>query len=221
MSFIENGFEIVDDFIEPSFLESIKSDIELTDSKIKGGGIRNAEKKFSTVQALIDQGILSRLAKSYLGKESNLVRVILFDKTPTNNWLVTWHQDRTIAVSSKVDVEGWGPWSIKGGCHHVQPGIDVLNSMVTFRLHIDESTEENGCLRVIPKSHKCGVMSQAEISSYVQESVPVQCVAKPYSALVMRPHILHASSKATNPSNRRVLHVEYSSYTLPNGLKWA
>jgi len=219
--FIEDGFEIVNDFVEPSYLDKIKTEVEVSNLKIKGGGIRNAEKKFHSVQALLNLGVLSELASSYLGKKSSLVRVILFDKTPSNNWLVTWHQDKTIAVSSKKEIEGWGPWSIKGECHHVQPGINVLNSMVTFRLHLDESTKENGCLRVIPGSHRWGVLKQEEIINYVQDAIPVQCIAKRYSALVMRPHILHASSKATEPSSRRVLHVEYSSYTLPNGLSWA
>ena len=220
MPFSREGFEIVNDFIDPVYLDAVKSETDEVEFGKNRGGIRGAENKFGSVRSLLDSDVLSRSAEAYLGGKPCFVRAILFNKTPSNNWLVTWHQDRTIAVSSKREIDGWGPWSIKDGCHHVQPGIDVLNSMVTFRLHIDESTEENGCLKVIPESHKIGVMSQPEIKSYVQDSIPVQCLAKPYSALVMRPHILHASSKATKPSNRRVLHVEYSSYTLPIGLKW-
>ena len=221
MPFVDDGFEIIDEALESSYLEAIKSEVSQSVSTERRGGIRSAEKKFGSVRALLESGVLTEAAEKYLNKNASFVRAIVFDKTPTNNWLVTWHQDRTIAVSSKVEIDGWGPWSVKEGCHHVQPGIDVLNSMVTFRLHLDESTEETGCLRVIPGSHKCGVMSQEEIDKYVQEAIPFQCIAKKHSALVMRPHILHASSKATKPSSRRVLHVEFSCFTLPNGLEWA
>jgi len=32
------------------------------------------------------------------------VKAILFDKTPSMNWYVTWHQDLTIAVKEKIEV---------------------------------------------------------------------------------------------------------------------
>lgn len=43
-----------------------------------------------------------------LGSQPEIVRVIFFDKTPDKNWLVTWHQDKTILVNSKSDIAGWG-----------------------------------------------------------------------------------------------------------------
>ena len=140
-------------------------------------------------------------ASEYLSGNPNIVRVILFDKTPENNWLVAWHQDKTIALSGKADIEGWGPWSMKDGTHHVQPPLEVLNNMVTFRIHLDDATPDNGCLRVIRGSHKLGILSVAEISDHVAASEPVECEVKAGTAFVMRPHLLHASSKAINPSN--------------------
>jgi len=218
--FSSHGFEIVDEFIDEKYLVDITSEMDSSNILISGGGLRNPETKYKSVRDLLASGLLSELAESYLEGYPQFVRAILFNKTPSNNWLVSWHQDKTIAVSCKKEVDGWGPWSIKSGRHHVQPDVSVLNSMVTFRIHLDESTDENGCVRLIPGSHKQGLMSATEISSYIQYAKSVQCIAKRYSVLVMRPHILHASSKAKNPSNRRVLHLEYSSYNLPNGLKW-
>ncbi len=207
MQFTEKGFEIVDNFIDPRFLEKIKSEVTCFDLESKRGGVRSVEKKFGTVRELLEQGSISKIANIYLKEESKFVRAILFDKTPTNNWMVTWHQDKTIAVSSKQEIEGWGPWSIKDNCHHVQPSIDVLNRMVTFRIHLDESTAENGCLKVIPGSHQYGVIPQEKIHQYWDEEKVHQCIAKQGSAIVMKPLILHASSKAVKPCNRRVLHL--------------
>lgn len=220
MSFHRDGFEIVDDFISEPHLLNILSELELSGQKICGGGLRSPEKVFDAVKSLIDSPELLQRAESYLGSASYFVRAILFDKTPSNNWLVSWHQDKTIAVSHKKNILGWGPWSVKGDYHHVQPDIGVLNNMVTFRLHLDASTEENGCIRLIPGSHEQGLLAASEIASCVEKSEFVLCEAKRASALVMRPHILHASSKASKPSSRKVLHVEYSSYSLPEGLQY-
>ena len=81
--------------------------------------------------------------------------------------------------------------------------------MVTFRIHLDEATIENGCLKVIPSSHMLGVISQDEIYAHASTKAESLIVAPALSALAMRPHLLHASSKA---SKRRILHLEYSGY---------
>ncbi|MCW8878838.1 MAG: phytanoyl-CoA dioxygenase family protein [Kangiellaceae bacterium] len=209
MSFQQKGFELVDDFIDWKTANSIIEEVEPFLKNIKGGGIRNADKKFSNISQLAYSDDLLNQASRYLSSKPNFVRAILFDKSHKNNWLVTWHQDKTIAVSDKFEAEGWGPWSFKDGVHHVQPPIEVLNNMVTFRIHLDESNLENGCLKVIPESHLVGLLSQDEIQRYIEVNQSITVSAPILSALVMKPHILHASCKAAKPSRRRILHLEY------------
>ncbi len=221
MSYFAGGYEIVDGFVTQAQIELVTSEIQSKEIAFAGGGIRNAEKKYSSIHNLAWSNDLLARANNYLNKPSKLVRAILFNKTETNNWLVGWHQDKTVAVSREFDAEGWGPWSIKDGVVHVQPPIAVLNQMITFRIHLDDSSQANGCLKVLPKSHELGILDQNEIQEYVQHNRSVICEARSGSALVMRPHILHASSKAKNPSQRRVLHLEYSSFKLPSGISWA
>jgi hypothetical protein len=36
-----------------------------------------------------------------------------------------------------IDVDGFGPWSVKSGMDHVKPPFDLLASMVTVRVHLD------------------------------------------------------------------------------------
>ena len=98
-----------------------------------------------------------------LGKESFAVRRILFNKTPDANWKVVWHQNRMIAVRKRKSVADFGPWSIKGGVQHVQPPASLMSKMIAIRLHLDESRESNGPLRVIPGSHRDGYLSSADI----------------------------------------------------------
>lgn len=221
MSFTKNGFEILDNILTANELTPIKFELEQLTLPILTAGIRNADKKFPSINSLITSKKLLDKAKQYLDSEPSIVRVILFDKTPDNNWLVTWHQDKTICVSEKKEISGWGPWTLKDGIHHVQPPLDALNQMVTFRIHLDNSTLETGCLRVIPNSHAQGILSNSQIQEITNKQNAVDCAAEAGSILVMRPHLLHASSKATTPSQRRVIHVEYSSYQLPESLAWA
>jgi hypothetical protein len=66
---------------------------------------------------------------------------ILFDKNADQNWSLGWHQDRTIAVRQRIDIDGFGPWSVKSGMVHVGPPFDLLASMVTVRVHLDAVPE--------------------------------------------------------------------------------
>ncbi|RBP48949.1 phytanoyl-CoA dioxygenase family protein [Arenicella xantha] len=219
MQFLEDGFEIVQNIISTEEIEAITCEVGKLESK--GGGIRNAEKKIASVKILAESAKFISLASNYLSAEASFVRAIIFLKSIENNWLVTWHQDKTVSVSKRLNSPGWGPWSQKDGVLHVQPPVEVLEKMITFRVHLDESTELNGCLRLIPGSDKEGVMSQPSIDSYSKLHSVISCEAPAGSALIMRPHTLHSSSKAKSNHPRRVLHLEYSSYKLPGGLEWA
>jgi len=217
----DNGLEIIENFLPQEIIEAIISEVSSYDSSDSKHGIRNAEKKFYSINQLINSDLIQNQAKEILGSPPMLVRSIFFDKTPEKNWLVTWHQDKTISVSGKKDISGWGPWSIKDGIHHVQPELTVLNQMVTFRLHLDDANESNGCLKVIPNSHHKGIIKQSDINNIVHTEQSYNCSVKAGDVVLMRPHILHSSSKSTSPSHRRVVHLEFSNYNLPQDLQWA
>lgn len=221
MQFDEHGLEIKRNYISSSIIEAIKNEVSSSNEEHPRHGIRGADKKFQTINQLVHSREFLELASSLLGSRPNIVRVIFFDKTPDKNWLVTWHQDKTIALNKQKEISGWGPWSVKDNTHHVQPPLEVLNKMVTFRLHLDDAYENNGCLKVIPKSHKLGILTQQELTEIVNNQEPYLCKAKEGDLLIMKPHILHSSSKSINPIHRRVVHVEYSNYPLPENLSWA
>lgn len=149
------------------------------------------------------------------------VRSILFDKSPAENWPVAWHQDTTIAIAQRLEVPGYGPWSIKDGVVHVQPPASLLARMITLRVHLDDTPPENGALRVVPGSHRHGRLSPADIQRF-REEAEVVCACSAGDVLVMRPLILHASSRALHPARRRVPHFEYAPReALDPSLHWA
>lgn len=221
MQFLDKGFEIVDDFISQHWLKMIVSDIEQSSNPNIGSGVRHINKKLPAVADYLSSADFQKKSEIFLPAGASLVRAILFNKSPESNWYVTWHQDKTVSVSKQFDAVGWRAWSVKDGSLHVQPPLEVLDEMVTIRVHLDATPKENACLKVIPDSHKLGLLSPEQINGIVTEDRIHYCEAKRGAALIMRPHLLHASSKSTIPGNRRVLHLEFSDWQLPDGIYWA
>ena len=101
-------------------------------------------------------GPIGAVAASMLGPRARAVRAILFDKTADRNWALGWHQDRTIVVEARANADGFGPWTVKAGLIQVEPPFDILERMVTLRVHLDPVDASNAPLRIVPASHKLG-----------------------------------------------------------------
>jgi ectoine hydroxylase-related dioxygenase (phytanoyl-CoA dioxygenase family) len=87
---------------------------------------------------------------------------------------------------------------------------------------LEDSSESNGPLRVLPLSHVHGVLSDADIERWAATVTPVDCVTPSGGVVAMRPLTLHASSKSVDGRPRRVLHIEYAASTdLGNGVQLA
>lgn len=220
MSFFEQGFEIVPDFMSTSWRNEILEEIEAQELALETTGIRHIDKKLRSVANYISSSAFRDKSNAFVPEDAKLVRAIFFNKSPEANWYVTWHQDRTVAVSERFEASGWNAWSIKEDVLHVQPPLYVLNEMVTIRIHLDAAPLSNGCLQIIPGSHMLGLLSTEEITHAVKRGPVVVCEAEQCAALIMRPHLLHSSRKSQEPKNRRVLHLEFSNHILPDGINW-
>ncbi|MEZ0224471.1 MAG: phytanoyl-CoA dioxygenase family protein [Alphaproteobacteria bacterium] len=169
---------------------------------------------------LAADGPIGRIPASVLGAECVPVRAILFDKSAEQNWSLGWHQDRTIAVKQRIDIDGFGPWSIKSGMVHVEPPFDLLASMVTVRVHLDAVPVTNAPLLIAPGSHKRARIPTAEIPDVVRQCGVFSCLAAAGDIWLYATPILHASEAAAEPRHRRVLQVDYAVGELPGGLQW-
>ncbi|HLY54754.1 MAG TPA: phytanoyl-CoA dioxygenase family protein [Stellaceae bacterium] len=165
-------------------------------------------------------GCIGRLARSILGAGSRPVRAVLFDKKATTNWAVPWHQDRTIAVRRRVEVTGFGPWSVKDGVPHVEPPFPVLASMITLRAHLDDCDAENSPLLIAPGSHRLGRIAATAASRLAARLGSIACPASTGDVWVYATPILHSSERSRSPNQRRVLHVDFAPDDLPGGLEW-
>jgi hypothetical protein len=147
-------------------------------------------------------------------------RATLFEKSGRNNWLVVWHQDTTLPLTTRSEDSEWGPWSVKDGVTYAHAPAWALETVVALRIHLDASTEHNGPLRVLPGSHRSGVLTDEEVFRKAKAEAAVDCLVGRGGVLALRPLLIHASSKAEGAEPRRVLHVEYAaSLRLRNGMR--
>lgn len=174
-----------------------------------------------SLRPLLDRGgAMAAIAEHALGARARPVRALLFDKTEATNWSLGWHQDRTICVRERREVEGFGPWTRKAGLTHVAPPADILAAMVTLRYHLDDVPAANSPLLVAPGSHRLGRVPEAELEMVVQRCGSFACTARAGDIWLYATLILHASEAARSPSRRRVLQVDYAAGDLPGGLEW-
>ncbi|WP_132908818.1 phytanoyl-CoA dioxygenase family protein [Sphingomonas sp. BK235] len=160
------------------------------------------------------------IAASVLGDQARPVRAILFDKSAERNWALGWHQDRTIVVKERVDTDGYGPWTVKSGLIQVEPPFEILERMVTLRVHLDAVDERNAPLRIVPGSHRLGRVPEAEIEHVVATFGERLCLAERGDVWLYATPIIHASLAADPPRRRRVLQVDFSADAAPGPLAW-
>jgi hypothetical protein len=217
------GCAVLDAFVPESTVASLREACEslLTGEHGPRPGVRRVLARSPSVGAILRDSPIPTLARRTAGDQARIVRSILFDKTAQTNWLVPWHQDASIALRERLDVEGFGPWSVKDGEVHCQPPVAILDGVLVLRIHLDAVGPDNGPLRVVPGSHLHGLLRQADLDRAVSESHHIECCTGTGGVVLMRPHSVHSSPKATRPSRRRVLHLEWSASELPVGLVWA
>ncbi|WP_420471982.1 phytanoyl-CoA dioxygenase family protein [Brevundimonas sp. FT23042] len=169
---------------------------------------------------LAADGPIGQVAAALSSSAARPVRAVLFDKTPEANWSVAWHQDRTLPVHERIEVEGFGPWSTKDGRLHVAPPFEVLARMVTLRVHLDPVDADNAPLRIALGSHRLGRVPSADAAAQASRLPRHVCLAETGEVWAYSTPILHASDPSSGGRRRRVLQVDYADFDLPGGLDW-
>lgn len=214
--FAADGFEIVRDVFDDGECEAMIQ--QLVDLSRRAGTRRllDADWCQQVAQRLKQHPVI----RERLPANAIAAQCTLFDKSTDRNWKVGWHQDVAIPVREKPEQAECCGWSIKEGVTFCQPADTVLAELVAIRVHLDDSSRENGPLRVVPGSHRQGRLIASAVSLSRTDTSEFACTAERGSALLMRPLLLHASSKAEIDAPRRVLHFLFGPPRLPNGLHW-
>ncbi len=215
-SLATHGYEIHRALLNDEEIAELREEVDAVTAIAKSACVRHLRERSSTFDSLsVAEALLSLIPAGL-----RPVRSILFDKTKAQNWPVLWHQDLTIAVAQERELSGYGPWTYKDGSPHVQPPVSLLKNMATIRLHLDETSANNGALRVIPGSHRNGRIDPHVLRDLDKDRA-VTCECSPGDALIMSPLILHSSRRSESPGRRRVIHFEYARDSdLDKSLKW-
>jgi len=221
-----NGFAVIENVYSDEEIDLLIHQIEQTDAS--NAAFRKATDLFAIRQflkevpqstAVIFNKKLTALIADYFGDNFFVVKSIYFDKPASSNWFVSYHQDLTISVDKKIELEGFGPWSVKQTQYAVQPPLKILQENFTLRIHLDDTNEQNGALKVIPQSHSKGIY-RPETIDWTKENENI-CRVKKGGTMFMKPLLLHSSGRTTNNNKRRVIHIEFSNALLPEGLRWS
>lgn len=180
--------------------------------------IRQFLKEVPETQKLIFNEKLQKVISELFGKNYFVIKSIYFDKPETSNWYVSYHQDLTISVDKKIELDNFKFWTTKQNQFAVQPPIEILENIYTIRIHLDDTDENNGALKVIEKSHLKKIYRPENIDWKTEKETT--CNVNKGGIMIMKPLTLHSSSRTTNNKKRRVIHIEFSDTNLPNGLNW-
>ena len=223
---LDNGLTILDPIYTDEEINNILAIINNSDSSNSTFrkstdlfAIRQFLKELPQTVMLIFNDKLKSIIKEIVGNNYFVVKSIYFDKPETSNWYVSYHQDLTISVDKKIELDNFGPWTIKQNQFAVQPPTDILENITTLRIHLDDTDKHNGALRVIPKSHLKKIYRPETINWEVETEI--SCSVNKGGIMLMKPLLLHSSGRTTNNTKRRVIHIEFSNIELPLELNWS
>jgi ectoine hydroxylase-related dioxygenase (phytanoyl-CoA dioxygenase family) len=223
--FLSNGFTVINDIYSSDEVETILQEINKANTNKetfrKSGdlfAIRQFLNEVPSIQRIIFNDKLKQLLQQLPGDKYFVVKSIYFDKPPSSNWYVSYHQDLTISVDRKISIDGFNFWTKKQNQFAVQPPLHILDNLVTVRIHLDDTDKNNGALKVIPKSHCKGIYRPETINWTIESEV--NCNVSKGGVMLMKPLLLHSSGRTTNNKQRRVIHIEFSSMELPTELNW-
>jgi ectoine hydroxylase-related dioxygenase (phytanoyl-CoA dioxygenase family) len=204
------GFAVLPGIFTDEFLDALLQQIDELAPRRSRAGVRHAM-GLSPVADLARQPQMVELSRDVLGPHAFPFRATLFEKSPAANWLVVWHQDTALPLRDRIESESWGPWSVKEGIAYAHAPASTLSQVLALRVSLDNSTVENGPLRVLPETHTLGVLSDDSIHELAMRIPPVECVVPKAGIVAMRPLVVHASSKSQTEMPRGVLHIEYAA----------
>ena len=224
--YFANGYAIIENVFKEDEIDAVLDKIEeaATDSPVfrKNNdlfAIRQFLKHVPESVPLIFKEKVIEIIEEVFGMGFFVVKSIYFDKPGQSNWFVAYHQDLTISVDSKSEIDGYGPWTVKQNQFAVQPPLSILENNFTIRIHLDDTDTKNGALKVIPASHLNGVSRFESLEDF--ENKEVFCSVKKGGVMLMSPLLFHASNRTTNDKKRRVIHIEFSNQCLPASLNWS
>jgi ectoine hydroxylase-related dioxygenase (phytanoyl-CoA dioxygenase family) len=212
--FNEQGYLVIEDVFSPAEVENLRRSADALSAQAQGltestdrfklkafdnGGnlvqqVAEPHELDGTWMALARDNRLLDIVEGLLGPNIQLYYSMLMMKPPREGFKAPWHQDFAFFVHNRAD---------------------ILACMVA----IDDATLENGCLRVIPGSHKLGLLNHfkdGQFTGILQDTAafddPDKQAVLPVKAggvLLWHCLTLHSSQPNRSERPRRAIVLEY------------
>lgn len=150
---------------------------------------------------------LTRLVES-IDPNAKLVKATFFNNAPKEAYYQNWHQAKGsffVAKNANVSLE-------------TIPD-EILSRIFCIRIHLDDIQEGNGQQFVLPSSHNKRFTTE-EINLLSNNSHFYAPDLHTGTVLLMNALLLTNFSVPASFRRRRVLHLEFTSCTLPDGWEW-
>ena len=194
-----DGYVIFKNVVDADLIKEVNAHVEWLQAKhpeLRGEQLGNTLMHDDPfwVRLISDDRLLD-LAEIFIGPDIALFASHYISKPAFSGQPVLWHQDAAF-------------WPLEP------------MSVVTLWLAVDHSNPENGCVRVVPGSHKHGVDEMRdndavesvlgkEIAVDVKEEDAADMVLAPGDVEVHHPNIVHGSNANTSPNRRCGLTIRY------------
>ena len=211
--FDEKGYLFFPELFSPQELRVLLDEIGVLAARETDG---NLKEKSGAARQLYNSHRDSRAFKALSGHP----RILTGVRQIVGNEVYIWHSKINVKEAFEGTVWLWhqdyGYW--------FHDGVDP--KLVSCMVYLDEATHENGCLMVVPGSHRLGRVEHVpdEITtSYKQWTIPldimrtatretgiVSLTGKPGSAVVFHCNLIHGSNHNMSPRSRKSVIFAYN-----------
>jgi len=206
--YTERGFSIIRNVVPPDVLDEVRTHVDWLTNKYPDLRPEHLHHPLIRNDAfwarLISDSHLVDIAEFFLGPNIACFTSHYICKPPYDGQPVLWHQDGAFWTLSPMQA-------------------------LTVWLAVDESTRENGCLRMIPGSHRLplhkpsvrtdtpnmlfSASDEALVREWAEEHGIVDIELQPGDVSIHHPHLLHCSEGNTSAKRRCGLDTGYISTT--------
>ncbi|MEC8805253.1 MAG: phytanoyl-CoA dioxygenase family protein, partial [Pseudomonadota bacterium] len=200
-----DGYAAPIDIFDADEVAAIRSALEAAEADhgelMQGPGSNNAHYVLPVLDSIAHDSRILDAVEDLIGPDINVAGTTLFIKEPETKGFISWHQDaRYIGLEPHDWVTAW--------------------------LAISDVTEENGCIRMVPGSHKAqlvehvdtygedNLLTRGQTVPDIDESATVAVPLKPGQLSLHHPRIVHGSGP--NMSGSRRIGFAIQSYIATN-----
>ena len=149
-----------------------------------------------------------------LGEGYSLIRSAYFDNRVSKPEKTVWRQRRRLTFPVKIEGADYSNWQLEGDFFSAEPPARIMQDMVIVRIHLDDSDQNNGELKIFKGSHS-QILDHSAIKVITENGLPSNCGILAGGIQILKPFILQSETKRSRSKKNRIIELTFSSSDLP------